>query len=67
MGYLSSIPGLGRSPGEGNCYLPGILAWRTPWSEGVSESVCVCVCVSGFGVIICNPGKESGISVDLLK
>ena len=28
-GDPGSIPGLGRSPGEGN----GILAWRVPWAE----------------------------------
>ena len=28
-----SIPGLGRSPGEGNNTHPGILAWRIPWTE----------------------------------
>ena len=29
-GGLGSIPGLGRSPGEGH---GSILAWRTPWTE----------------------------------
>ena len=30
----SSVPGLGRSPGEGNnCPLRIILAWRNPWTE----------------------------------
>ena len=28
-----SIPGLGRSLGEGNGYPPSILAWRIPWTE----------------------------------
>ena len=28
-GDLGSVPGLGRSPGEGN----GILAWKIPWTE----------------------------------
>ena len=29
----SSVPGLGRSPGEGNnCPLRIILAWRNPWT-----------------------------------
>ena len=33
-GDLSSIPGLGRSPGEGNGNpLSSILAWRIPWTE----------------------------------
>ena len=27
---LGSIPGLGRSPGEGNTYPSSILAWRSP-------------------------------------
>ena len=30
-GDLGSIPGLGRSPGEGKGYPLNILAWRTPW------------------------------------
>ena len=29
---LSSIPGLGRSPGEGKGYPLSILAWRIPWT-----------------------------------
>ena len=32
-GDASSIPGSGRSPGEGNGNLPSILAWRVPWEE----------------------------------
>ena len=28
-----SIPGLGRSPGEGNGYLSSVLVWRIPWTE----------------------------------
>ena len=32
-GDVGSIPGLGRSPGEGNGNLPNILAWRIPWRE----------------------------------
>ena len=28
-----SIPGLGRSPGEGNETHSSILAWRIPWTE----------------------------------
>ena len=28
-----SIPGLGRSPGEGNVTHVSILAWRIPWTE----------------------------------
>ena len=30
---VSSIPGLGRSPGEEMATHSGILAWRTPWTE----------------------------------
>ena len=33
VGDLGSIPGLGRSPGEGNGYLTSILAWRIPRTE----------------------------------
>ena len=29
-----SIPGWGRSPGEGLTTHSSILAWRTPWTEG---------------------------------
>ena len=29
---LSLIPGLGRYPGEENCYHSSILAWRIPWT-----------------------------------
>ena len=34
-GYPDSIPGLGRSSGEGNGYPLhySILAWRIPWTE----------------------------------
>ena len=32
-GDLISIPGLGRSPGEGNSHLSRILAWRIPRTE----------------------------------
>ena len=36
----SSIPGIGRSPGEGNSNLLCILAWRIPWTESMgSQSV----------------------------
>ena len=31
-GHAGSIPGSGRSPGEGNGN-PSILAWRIPWTE----------------------------------
>ena len=29
---LGSIPGLGRSPGEGTATHSSILAWRIPWT-----------------------------------
>ena len=32
-GDLGLIPGLGRSPGEGNGTHFSILAWKTPWTE----------------------------------
>ena len=32
-GDLGSIPGLGRSPGEGNGNPLHILTWRIPWTE----------------------------------
>ena len=32
-GDLGSIPGSGRSPGEGNGYHSSILAWRIPWTK----------------------------------
>ena len=32
-GDLGSIPGSGRSPGEGNATHSSILAWRIPWME----------------------------------
>ena len=32
-GDLGSIPGLGRSPGEGMATHSSILAWRIPWTE----------------------------------
>ena len=31
-GDLDSMPGLGRSPGEGKATHYSILAWRIPWS-----------------------------------
>ena len=31
-GDLGLIPGLGRSPGEGNGHHSSILAWRIPWT-----------------------------------
>ena len=30
---LGSIPGLGRSPGEGMTTHSSVLAWRIPWTE----------------------------------
>ena len=32
VGDLGSIPGSGRSPGEGNGNLLSILAWKIPWA-----------------------------------
>ena len=32
-GDVGSIPGLGRSPGEGPASHSSILAWRIPWTE----------------------------------
>ena len=32
-GDVGSIPGLGRSPGEGTASHSSILAWRIPWTE----------------------------------
>ena len=32
-GDMSLIPGLGRSPGEGNGIHSRILAWSIPWTE----------------------------------
>ena len=41
VGHLGSIPGLGRSPGEGKGY-SSILTWIIPWTDctvhGVTES-----------------------------
>ena len=31
------IPGLGRSPGEGNATHSSILAWKIPWTEEPGE------------------------------
>ena len=33
VGDLGSIPGLGRSPGEGTATHSSILAWRLPWKS----------------------------------
>ena len=32
-GHTGSIPGSGRSPGEGNATHSSILAWQIPWTE----------------------------------
>ena len=37
-GDLGSIPGSGRSPGEGNATHSSILAWRIPWILGGLQS-----------------------------
>ena len=33
VGDLGSIPGSGRSPGEGNGNHSSTLAWKIPWTE----------------------------------
>ena len=33
MGDAGLIPGLGRSPGEGNLNHYSIISWKTPWTE----------------------------------
>ena len=33
VGDLGSIPGLGRSPGEGKATYSSILAWIIPWTS----------------------------------
>ena len=33
VGDFGSVPGLGRSPGEGMATHSSILAWRIPWTE----------------------------------
>ena len=33
VGDLDSIPGLGKSPGEGKGNHSNILAWEIPWTE----------------------------------
>ena len=33
LGDTGSVPGLGRSPGEGNGNQASILAWEIPWTE----------------------------------
>ena len=33
VGDLGSIPGSGRSPGEGNATHSSTLAWKIPWTE----------------------------------
>ena len=37
VGDLGSVPGLERSPREGNDYNSCILAWRIPWTEEPSR------------------------------
>jgi len=32
-GNMGLIPGLGRSPGEGNGNQTTVLAWKIPWTE----------------------------------
>ena len=38
-GDLGSIPGLGRSPGEGKGYPLQYLAWRIPWPDSIVHVV----------------------------
>ena len=38
---MGSIPGLGRSPGEGNGNPLQILAWRIPWTEEPGGLLCM--------------------------
>ena len=40
VGDLGSVPGLGRSPGEGKSTHSRILAWKIPWNtvHGVEKS-----------------------------
>ena len=33
VGDMSSIPGLGKSPGEGMAIHCSMFAWRIPWTE----------------------------------
>ena len=35
--YAHLIPGLGRSPGEGNGNPLSILSWKIPWAEEPGE------------------------------
>ena len=38
-GDPGSIPGSGRSPGEGVAARPSILAWRIPWTEEPGRAI----------------------------
>ena len=38
-GDLGSIPGLGRSPGEGNSNHSSIPAWEIPWTEEPGRAI----------------------------
>ena len=38
-GNMGSIPGLGRSPGEGMATHSSVLAWRIPWTEDPIQSM----------------------------
>ena len=40
VGDMGLIPGLGRSPGEGNVYPPQYFAWRIQWAEKASGKQC---------------------------
>ena len=38
-GDMGSVPGLGRSPGEGNTAHSSILVWEIPWTEEPDDGV----------------------------
>ena len=51
MGDLGSIPGLGRSPGEGKGYPPSVLAWRIPVQSRTRLSTNTCTFVVKRGAL----------------
>ena len=59
MGDLGSIPGLGRSPGEGNGKPLSILAWKIPWTESGGLEYMGLQRVSGHVFADSSFGKES--------
>ena len=46
-GDLDSIPGLGRSPGEGNGYPLQYLAWRIPRTEEANRLINIVIMFGG--------------------